>query len=384
MRARAKFLRRLGAWTLIELIAVLAVIAILSAALLPALLRQLDRAVADQEIATLKSFGAAFEGYVLTTRTIPDQTTWYSAIASKLGVSTNDVLYNPHQQSHQGTRVFLIDGALRVGNGADALPYYQASYFSSNSAPTLPTSPRIMIVSSLGKALPGAITSGVLANAYFSNLWNTADGTIPADAAWVGWTGDPSDVKVQRIDLRRLFVYLLLGNYNSSGYGSGYYAIDGVDSTNVPIAVASVGVNGYVIQNTVLSLYNNGSVGTPVAKQILTRDASYVFEQGVWRGSIIGAALAGVGNIGDVVDSFMLATPNVRAANTNGNAQQVLAVNGMLTFMSNYNVWAAASFPDASKASMRSLQESMMTAIQGLYRNGGGKDYSPTNPSACY
>src|SRR5258708_4058606 len=98
-----------SAWTLIELIGVLAVIAILAVALIPVLIRQLDTAVASQESGLLQSFGDAFQQYVVTTRTIPDQTTWYSAIASKLGISTNDVLYNPHQQSHQDTRKFLID-----------------------------------------------------------------------------------------------------------------------------------------------------------------------------------------------------------------------------------------------------------------------------------
>src|SRR5437867_2699200 len=100
------------AWTLIEVIGILAVIAILAAILLPALIREIDQAVADKESATLKSFGDAFQQYVVTTWIIPDQTTWYSAVASKLGISTNDVLYNPHQQTHQQTRVFLIDEAL--------------------------------------------------------------------------------------------------------------------------------------------------------------------------------------------------------------------------------------------------------------------------------
>src|SRR6266481_140210 len=149
------------AWTLIELIGVLAVIAILAAILLPALIRQMDRAVADQETATLQSLGDGLRQYVVTTWIVPDETTWYSAIASKLGISTNDVLYNAHQQAHQQTRVFLIDGALQLGSSGNGLPYYQTNYVGSNTAPILPVSPRLMVVSSLGKVLPAGIVTGV-------------------------------------------------------------------------------------------------------------------------------------------------------------------------------------------------------------------------------
>src|SRR5207245_1609726 len=49
------------AFSLIELIGVLAVIAILAAVLAPALIRQMDRIAGDQESASLKSFGDALQ-----------------------------------------------------------------------------------------------------------------------------------------------------------------------------------------------------------------------------------------------------------------------------------------------------------------------------------
>jgi len=372
------------AWTLIELIGVLAVIAILAAVLLPALIRQMDRAVADQETATLQSLGDGLRQYVVTTWIIPDQTTWYSAIASKLGISTNDVLYNAHQQSHQQSRVFLIDEALKMGWGTNVLPYYQTNYVTSAiiTSPGQPVSPRLMIVSSLGKALP--VSSGVLNAAYFSNLWNAADGTVPSGAPWAGWTGNAADVVVQRINLSPLFVHLLLGRYTSVKYG--YYSIDGDGGTLAAIPVVTA--DGYYIQGSVLGLYStNGGVANLDAKQILTKDSSFVYEQDIWRGSISGSQIGGAGNIGDVAQQFMDALPNVHAANTNGNAQQLLIINDMMRYMSNYNVWASSGYPSpgSMKTYLQSLEQTMMSDIQGIYvaNAGGGNNYFPTNPAAC-
>src|SRR2546421_9124286 len=104
--------RSLGAtraFTVIEIIGVLAVIAILAAMLLPALIRDTDKSVADTEVATLKAYGEAFQRYVTLSRTIPDQTTWVSAVASQLGASPDNILYNTRQQSFQRTPEFLID-----------------------------------------------------------------------------------------------------------------------------------------------------------------------------------------------------------------------------------------------------------------------------------
>src|SRR5437016_3062066 len=53
------------AFSLIELIGVLAVIAILAAVLVPALIRQLDKIAGDQESAALKSFGGALQASIM-------------------------------------------------------------------------------------------------------------------------------------------------------------------------------------------------------------------------------------------------------------------------------------------------------------------------------
>src|SRR5262249_2324222 len=151
--------------------------------------------------------------------------------------------------------------------------------------------------------------------------------------------------------------------YNSAT--NGLYTID-----NVPASpIAAFNVDGYFLQGSVLALYTNNPVGMDIT-QILTRDSSFIYEQGAWRGSLTGATLrGGVLNLGDVVQQFLQAAPNVSGANPTGNMQQVLVVSNMLSYMSNYNVWAIQyNYSNNSlKTYLQGIQGNMMSAIGGIY-----------------
>jgi hypothetical protein len=368
------------------LVAVVAIIAVLSAAVLLATVRHTDTLVTQQEAATLSSIANAFQLSVLTSRRIPDQTTWYSAIATNMGVSINDVLYNVRQQAHQQQRVFLIDPSFQVGlsSAPSGLPYVQSSFISGTpGSPMLPVNPRVMIVSSLGLPLPTAVASGVFGttiNNYFADLWNAADGTIPSDAAWTGWTGSPADVMVQRINLAPLFVRLVLGNYNPGTQSQGYYSVDPGSGAATPQVTS---VDGYFIRSTVLALYNDAtSLDTQL---VLNQDSSFVFEQNVWRNTLLAPAGGGVAGTGDLVQQFLDATPNVNAQYPYTNLQQQIVVTNMLSYMSNYVAWAVATAntftPKSGTAynNLVALHDSLVTALQGLYASSP----SPTNSAAC-
>src|SRR6266567_1972443 len=187
------------AFSLVELIAVLAAIAILAAALAPALIRHMDRIVGERESAALKSFGDALQQSIRRNRYIPSHTDWATTVATELGVDVANVTINPRNQP----RFFLIDPNWQIGSTVAGQSYQQTNSGSS----ILPVNPRVLMLSSIGTSLPGGITNGFATPANFTNIWNGADGTVPTNApAFAGWTGNGEDVKVQRVNLSSLFV----------------------------------------------------------------------------------------------------------------------------------------------------------------------------------
>ncbi len=370
-----------AAFSLIEMVGVLTVIAILAAALVPALIRQMDRIAGDQETAALKSFGDALQQSILRNRYIPGTTDWATNIATELGVDVANIASNTRNKP----RFFLIDPNLRVGNNSSSLPYNQnltnwpsgSVVTNSSGNITSPISPRVMIVSSIGRALPTNIVTEIVPNNNFSAIWDWNDNgnALPATSyAWPGWpNGD--DLKVQRVQLGPLFVRLVLTANNSSTNSNemGYYSIDSISTNNVPSP--GLGRDGYFIKNSLLCLF----VGrTNVdSQQVLSRDGSFVYEQNVWRSSLTGGSfLAGSLDLGSIVDKYLDAPENTNAMNTTvtnssrytGIAQQSVVVSNMIAYMKAYTNWAAAGFPNNGlKTTAQNVQGAMITAIQGQY-----------------
>jgi len=254
------------AFSLVELIGVLAVTAILAGVLVPALIRQMDRIAGDQESAALKSFSDSLQQSIMRKRYVPSATDWATNIATELGVDVSNVTTNARRQP----RFFLVDPALRIGNSSSGLPYTQANWVTTNLSGSLCTnnsalvpalSPRVMMLSSIGRVVPGSITNGIPSSANFNAIWDWSDagGALPATSfAWTGWPHS-DDLKVQRVSLSPLFVRLLLTtNISDRAYFS-------IDSTNwsdryavTNYVVASLGRDGYFIKNSVLFLYQQG------------------------------------------------------------------------------------------------------------------------------
>jgi prepilin-type N-terminal cleavage/methylation domain-containing protein len=376
------------AFSLIELVGVLAVLAVLAAAAVPALIRQLDRIAGEQESAALRSLSDALQQSILRKRYIPSGTDWATNIASELGVVVANVTTSPRRQP----RFFLVDANLKVGDNNSGLPYDQTarvfgSVVTNNTGVIIPpVSPRVMILSSIGRALPAGISNGVASSANFNAIWDRNDtgNALPTTSfTWTGWP-DGDDLKVQRVNLSPLFVRLILTTNVSE---SGYYCIDTSSTNNVP----SPGRDGYFVRNTVLRLFLG--LNKPDSQQILTRDTSYVYEQNIWRSSLTGGSfLAGSLDLGSVVDKYLDAPENTNAMNTTftnssrytGISQQSVVVSNMIAYMKAYTNWAASGFTDNGlRNTAINIQLSMKAAVQNQYaKDTGNNNYLP-NPTAC-
>ena len=320
-----------SAMTLIELIGVLAVMAILAAVLLPALIRETDKTVADQESASLLAFGNGLQQSIMRNGYIPGAADWSANVATELGMVVSDVATNPRNQP----RCFLIDPGLQVGTPYGSLPYTQSAAGSLS-----PVSARVMILSSLGVAFPAGMTSGVLPTAGdFSNLWNTADGLVPTGvAALSGWRGTGDDLKIQRVNLSPLFINLVLSSYSSTN--AAYYSING---TLNPSPVATT--NAYFLRKSVLGLYAQGVSATNLnSLQILTSDSSFVFYQNGWRGTLVASASATASYTGQPFDFTSIVNGFLSAPSWPGGASQQQVVGDFTNYQNAYTAWAGSGF----------------------------------------
>lgn len=319
--------RHRQAMSLLEMIGVLAVIAILAATLLPALIRQIDKLASDQESASLKAIGDALESAILRQRHVPSHTNWAPFVAAELGADITGVTNNARRKP----RFFLIDPALQIGTSVAGQAYQQTHTGSINQ----PVRPRLIILSSIGQPLT-ACSSGVPTMADFTNIWNwhDASATPPAASILAGLSrGD--DLKVQRINLSQLFVKLLLGTYRSPGLGLFTIDMDRNPVTNA--APAGAGYQAYYLQGTILGLLTHTYV--PDIASVVAQDSpSYVYDQGVWRSSISGFMPgAGFSDWSFIVAAFLKSPTNTAS----GAASPFLVVQAMVDYMNKYDIWAA-------------------------------------------
>ncbi len=378
---RKKILAQLKGFTLIEMIGILAAIAILAALLLPALTKQSDKIMADFETATLQSLGDALQRSVLRNRYIPGTNDWASAIGTEMSLDISEVVTN----SRGLIRYFVVDPNLAIGANGAGLPYGQTNYLfgsvvtNSSGQVIPPINPRIMLLSSLGRPFTNVVNGILPTSGDFSNIWNTADGTVPTATAFNNWRGTGQDLKIQRINLAPLFVRLML--FTNTSTTLGYYSIDNSSSSNLVSSAITNG--GFFLQNSVLNLYSqtNTSITSSMidSQQILSQDASFAYYQNAWRTAIVGTngliGIAGAGGAGGVsgtnltgydfsglVTGFLQATPT-----SLGRTQQNLIVQDFVNYMNAYNTWAASSFTNnSSYNNATAAQTTLMNDVNNL------------------
>jgi len=197
-RAPAPARRDARAFTLIELIGVLAIIAIMASIIAPNMLRSLDRAAVRAEDETLARLGEQIQLHLRDQRTLPTEANWTTAIATYSDLAAIDIQRNRRLNN----RLLVLD--------TSATP-----------------NPRALLLSSMrtGLALPSAAT--VRAN--FQTVWQTADDQVASTLNWAGWSAVANSgdyLVVERINFRPIYLEDLqtytvtLNNTSGSGGGS--------------------------------------------------------------------------------------------------------------------------------------------------------------------
>ncbi|MBD3317885.1 MAG: prepilin-type N-terminal cleavage/methylation domain-containing protein, partial [Chitinivibrionales bacterium] len=181
-------------FSLLEMIAVLAIISILASAITPSLSRRISRALADAEDKSLRSIAQSIRRVAAQTHIVPGTAVgeWDIAAAQFLEIPTATIVGN----KGAGTRRLIS----RPTNGLGGTPYDQADRFENGPLPqgTLPSAPpleaRMVLVSSLDGDPPGIS----LSNAQFDAVWEQ-EGAVPNGFA------ETEKLRIERINFASLF-----------------------------------------------------------------------------------------------------------------------------------------------------------------------------------
>ena len=222
-------MRAARGFTLLELIGVIAVLAILSSVLAPSVVQTINRSYAAAEDENLAVLADRLRDVVRTTRTVPGPAvnTWTTALAAQSAFTAQQIRFNRRNQQ----RVLLADPLFFTATETAFGGYAQTSGLAQR-----PFSPRLMLLSNMVGAVPAVPNTA----AGFDAVWNQS----AAAAAIEG-----PDLKIERIHLGDLFHHVLLTNANVAAAG---YALDSGAVQAVPPAVGGSDgeVSLYVLNGT--------------------------------------------------------------------------------------------------------------------------------------
>jgi prepilin-type N-terminal cleavage/methylation domain-containing protein len=335
---------RLGglcAFTLIEMVGVLAIIAILASIMVPVVIRQIDRAAWTKEVSDLSAISNALVLQALRGHSIPDSTAgptgWGQAVGSWLNRPASQITSTPRNFA----RVFLIDPSL--SSSGLGLPYHQTGNFGLTNPPT---NSRLIIVSTLAVSDPPVSSGASLSVPDFQAIWDTPQSAKPATS--MKWPMNGDDICIQRINLEPLFYQLLLVNRWSDANAT--FSIDANNPTNV--AAGGFGYSSYYLDSTVVNLSSNNLVE---ACCLLKRNTSFVFENGAWQGQVISSPPStNQATLFAISASLFFNAPLNPLMGGKGSSQSAV-LGAMYNYMLDYTMWANTAFSTLGGSPMDQL-----------------------------
>lgn len=273
-------------WALIELIGVLAILAILVVAGAGVGIAYIDQLARDRERETLKDLAEALRRSVVQDLLIPDEREYATQIAGFSGQPAAGVLINPRGNA----RLLLIDP--EVTNSGFNLPFDQTAAPLLGAGTGTLSNVRMLLVSSLGNFLPKTLPAapgGRPTATVFSNLWETPEGRVPTG---LSWRGDPHDFFLQRIQFLDLFEPVALNHAEATGpFTNGQVRLPGMNAFAPPTGAPLPCVH-WLLQGTTLVLSNE--TDSSLLSEIVREPLTFTYERGRWvRGT--GALVKGAG-----------------------------------------------------------------------------------------
>ena len=261
--------RGVAAFTLLELIGVLAIISILAAVAVPSSLRLIDQATVRREAEVLRALGEHTRLYVRQHGTAPTAAAWAAALAPLADLSAAQLATN----SRQVARVFIPE----------------------SGTPT----PRVILLSCMngGLTLP---TAAQVTGARFQTLWDTPEADLPAWAGWwpgsAAWTAGTlqdqqwrrESLVIERINLEPIYrtelmtVAVTLNNRAAVGVTYDIVRATGPSQTGVPLPAGQAVTLATLRPRDRLNLYRAGPALDYSYVVSTTPPPSFKFEAGAW------------------------------------------------------------------------------------------------------
>ncbi len=205
-------------FTLIELIGVLAIMAVLASMVAPKIIQEMQYAQQDAEEENLSRIAEGLENYILDNRVIPASasgtSTWSAYVATQVDLPVNNVLNNVLTC----TRRYWFDPSTSLTLEYDQNTIAMASLagYTSGSKASPPTNPRAMIISDMTSGCGANISSVADNTANFTAVWNQAD---PDNDPLV----EGPFLKIQRINLLKLFSIVTLQSISVTNFARKTY-----------------------------------------------------------------------------------------------------------------------------------------------------------------
>jgi prepilin-type N-terminal cleavage/methylation domain-containing protein len=266
------------AFSLIEVIGVLAILAVVAAVLTPNLARRISRLNGEKEDETLLVLAEGLKRYVRTYQSIPGATSWVTNVAAVTGLALNEVRY-ARPANPETARVYLIHPGFYPTNASAADPLYSQSSSGALSV----TNARIIILSSHKGDLIPPVSSGKATSASaFDTIWNWNfdPATKSPPAGWNGnWIGNGEYLHLQRINLAEAFHRVTFSN---AEFPAVYPSIQ-IGGTLVSLNSTSA-IDTFFLQGTFLKAFKDSAAGGGLdLSQSIQTAINFLYEDGSWR-----------------------------------------------------------------------------------------------------